>query len=58
MNKTILMILLPVSSSSDLAERIEIGSDKTITIYADPTTIYKSGASWNQLQRNMPFSSR
>ena len=45
MNKTILMILLPVSSSSDLAERIEIGSDKTITIYADPTTIYKSGAS-------------
>jgi len=43
MRKAILMMLLAVVSSSAMAKWVEIGNDKTITIYADPTTIQRVG---------------
>lgn len=43
MRKAILMVFLAVVSSSAAAKLVEIGSDETITIYADPTTIRKVG---------------
>ena len=47
MHKVVLMMLLAVVSSSAMAEWIKIGStsmaDQTVTYYADPATIRKSG---------------
>lgn len=43
MRKAILMMLLAVVSSSALAQLVEIGNDKTITIHADPATIQRVG---------------
>lgn len=42
--KTVLMVLLAVASSSAMAEWVEIGSDETITIYADPATLHRQGS--------------
>ena len=44
MRKAIFMMLLAVVSSSALAQLVEIGSDKTITIHADPATIQRMGS--------------
>lgn len=44
MRKAILMMLLAVVSSNTLAQLVEIGSDKTITIHADPATIQRMGS--------------
>lgn len=44
MRKAILMLLLAVVSNSALAQLVEIGSDKTITIHADPATIQRMGS--------------
>ena len=41
--KAVLTVLLAVVSSSAMAEWVEIGSDETITIYADPATIHRQG---------------
>ncbi len=43
MHKAILVILLAVVSSSAMAEWVEIGTTNKSTVYADPTTIRKSG---------------
>jgi len=45
MHKVILMILLAVVSSGSRAEWVEIGEteEKDLTVYADPTTIRKTG---------------
>lgn len=43
MCKTILMMLLAVASSSAMAKLVEIGSDESITIYADLATIRRVG---------------
>ncbi len=45
MHKAILMMLLAAVSSSAMAKWVKVGTsdDKTTTIYADPSTIRKSG---------------
>ena len=43
MHKAILMMLLAAVSSSAKAEWVEIGTTNKSTVYADPTTIRKSG---------------
>jgi len=43
MHKAILMILLAIVSSSAMAEWVVIGATNKSTVYADPTTIRKSG---------------
>ena len=42
MHKAILMLLLLVASSSAVAEWVKVGGNKTVTIYAHPTTIRKT----------------
>ena len=44
MYRIILMALLTGISSHSMAELVEIGSDKSITIYADPATIQRIGS--------------
>ena len=43
MNKLLLTLVLAVMSSSAKAEWVEIGTTNKSTVYADPTTIRKSG---------------
>ena len=43
MYKTMLMLLLIAASSGAAAQLVEIGSDKTIAIYADTATIRRVG---------------
>src|ERR1035437_761806 len=43
MRKAILTMLLAVVSSSAMAEWVEVFRDETVTVYADPTTIRKTG---------------
>jgi len=43
MHKIILVILLAIVSSSAMAEWVRIGTTNKSTVYADPTTIRKSG---------------
>lgn len=43
-SKIVLTLLLAVVSSSAMAEWVELGSDNTITIYADPATIHRQGS--------------
>ena len=43
MRKAILMMLLAVASSSAAAEWVEIGSNETATVYADPATMRRAG---------------
>ena len=43
MHKAVLTVLLAMASSSAMAEWVEIGGDKTITLYADPATIHRQG---------------
>ena len=42
MKKLLLTLMLTVVSSSAVAEWIKVGSNKTVTIYAHPTTIRKT----------------
>ncbi len=42
-SKAVLAVLLAVACSSAMAEWVEIGSDETTTIYADPATIHRQG---------------
>ena len=44
MYRIILISLLTGLSSHSMAELVEIGSDKSITIYADPATIQRVGS--------------
>lgn len=43
MYKAFLMMVLAVVSSSAAAVWVEVGSDETATVYADPATIRKTG---------------
>ena len=43
MRKAILMMLLAILSSSAAAAWVEVGSDETTTVYADPATILTAG---------------
>jgi len=43
MRKAILMMLLAVASSSAAAGWVEVNSDETVTVYADPATVRRAG---------------
>lgn len=43
MYKAVLMLVLSVVSSHAAAVWVEVGSDETATVYADPATIRKTG---------------
>lgn len=43
MRKVILMMLLTVVSTGAMAEWIEVGSNKSTTIYVDPATVKRAG---------------